>query len=33
LCSDDSSFSTGHPFHVDGGLATGMNAAQHVDEG
>jgi NAD(P)-dependent dehydrogenase (short-subunit alcohol dehydrogenase family) len=32
LCSDESSFSTGHPYHVDGGLATGMNAAQHMDE-
>lgn len=32
LCSDDSSFSTGHPYHVDGGLATGMNAAKHTDE-
>lgn len=32
LCSDESSFSTGHPYHVDGGLATGMNAAKHVDE-
>lgn len=30
LCSDESSFSTGHPYHVDGGLATGMNAAQHT---
>lgn len=28
LCSDDSSFSTGHPYHVDGGLATGMNATK-----
>ncbi|MGP4110213.1 SDR family NAD(P)-dependent oxidoreductase [Streptomyces sp. 4N509B] len=25
LCSDDSSFSTGHPFPVDGGLSIGMN--------
>lgn len=25
LCSDESSFSTGHPYHVDGGLAAGMN--------
>lgn len=32
LCSDESSFSTGHPYHVDGGLATGMNAAKHTDE-
>jgi NAD(P)-dependent dehydrogenase (short-subunit alcohol dehydrogenase family) len=32
LCSDESSFSTGHPYHVDGGLAAGMNAAQHMDE-
>jgi len=32
LCSEESSFSTGHPYHVDGGLATGMNAAKHTDE-
>jgi NAD(P)-dependent dehydrogenase (short-subunit alcohol dehydrogenase family) len=32
LCSDESSFSTGHPYHVDGGLATGMNAAKHTDD-
>lgn len=25
LCSDESSFCTGHPYHVDGGLAAGMN--------
>jgi NAD(P)-dependent dehydrogenase (short-subunit alcohol dehydrogenase family) len=25
LCSDESSFSTGHPYHVDGGLSAGMN--------
>lgn len=30
LCSDESSFSTGHPYHVDGGLAAGMNTAQHT---
>lgn len=28
LCSADSSFSTGHPYHVDGGLAAGMNATK-----
>lgn len=32
LCSDESSFSTGHPYHVDGGLAAGFNAAKHTDE-
>ncbi len=32
LCSDESSFSTGHPFHVDGGLAAGMNAAKHTGD-
>lgn len=31
LCSDDSSFSTGHPYHVDGGLAAGMNSTQAVN--
>lgn len=33
LVSDESSFSTGHPYHVDGGLSAGMNAAKHVDGG
>ncbi|MFC5179411.1 SDR family NAD(P)-dependent oxidoreductase [Nocardioides taihuensis] len=32
LCSDESSFSTGHPYHVDGGLAAGMNYAQHTGD-
>src|SRR6476661_9641531 len=32
LCSDESSFSTGHPYHVDGGLAAGMNFAQHTSD-
>jgi NAD(P)-dependent dehydrogenase (short-subunit alcohol dehydrogenase family) len=32
LCSDESSFSTWHPYHVDGGLAAGMNAAHHTGD-
>lgn len=32
LCSDESSFSTGHPYHVDGGLAAGMNYTSNRPE-
>ncbi|UED83942.1 SDR family NAD(P)-dependent oxidoreductase [Streptomyces profundus] len=31
LCSDESSFSTGHPFPVDGGLSIGMNNIYEFD--
>jgi NAD(P)-dependent dehydrogenase (short-subunit alcohol dehydrogenase family) len=29
LCSDESSFSSGSPFFVDGGLTTGINSNRH----
>lgn len=32
LCSDESSFSTGHPYHVDGGLAAGMNDTGNIPQ-
>lgn len=32
LCSDESSFSTGHPYHVDGGLAAGLNYTSNIPD-